>query len=108
MKDWPGVSYLVMNSTPRFPGERPLLSIGHKYNYRKVLGFIATEGAGSTEPGYPYLYCFPEIYYNGSVCPVVRPHLLGSYFNSCNAIDNDNRMWQSDISLEKYWVFTVV
>ena len=41
MKDWPGGSYLVFNSTPIFLGERPLLAIGYKYNSRKVLGFIA-------------------------------------------------------------------
>ena len=28
MKDWPGGSYLVLKSTPRFPGESPLLAIG--------------------------------------------------------------------------------
>ena len=56
MKDWPGGSYLVLKSTPRFPGESPLLAIGYKYNSRKVLVFIATEGAGSTEPGDIYLY----------------------------------------------------
>ena len=27
MKDWPGWSYLVLKSTPRFPGEKPLLAI---------------------------------------------------------------------------------
>ena len=27
-KDWPGGSYLVMKSTTRVPGERPLLDIG--------------------------------------------------------------------------------
>ena len=62
MKYWPGGLYLVMESAPRFPGERPLLAIGYKYNSRKVLGFIATEGAGSTEPGDPYLSCFPDIF----------------------------------------------
>ena len=30
MKDWLGGSYLVMNSTPRFPGGRPLLAIEYK------------------------------------------------------------------------------
>ena len=104
MKDWPGGSYLVLKSTPRFPGERPILTIGYKYNYRKVLGFIATEGSGSTEPGDPYLSPFPDIYSNVSVRPVVRPHLLGRYFNACNAIYNHNRWWQSDLSLDKYWV----
>ena len=84
IKDWPGGSYLVLKITPRFTGERPLPSIGYKYNYRNILGFIATEGAGSTEPGDPYFSCFPDIYYNVSVRPVVCPHLLGRYFNSCN------------------------
>ena len=93
-----------MKSTPRFPGERPLLAIGYKYNSRKVLGFIATEGAGITEPGDPYLSFFPNMYSNVSVRPVVRPHLLGSYFNVCNTIDSNNRMQQSDLLLDKYWV----
>ena len=93
-----------MKSTLRFPGERPLLAIGYNYNSSKVLGFIATEGAGSTEPGDPYLSCFPDIYSNVSVHPVVRPHLLGRYFNACNAIDNHDRVRQSDLALEKYWV----
>ena len=51
MKDWLRGSYLVMRSTPRVTGEIPLLAIGYKYKFRKVLGFIATLGAGSTEPG---------------------------------------------------------
>ena len=67
----------------------------------KVLGFIATEGSGSTEPGDPYLSRFPAIYSNVSVRPVVRTHLLGRYFNACNAIENHNRMRQSDLSLDK-------
>ena len=79
-----------MNSTPIVPGGRPLLDIGYKYNPRKIPGFIATEGGGSTEPGDPYLSCFPNIYSNVSVCPVVCPHLLGRYFNACIGIDNHN------------------
>ena len=102
MKYWSGGSYLGLKSTPRFPGEITLLDIGYKYNSGKVLGFIATEGSGSTEPGDPYLSRFPEIYYNVSVCPFVHPHLLCRYFNVCNAIDNHNRMRQSDLLLEKY------
>ena len=82
-----------MNSTPRVPGGRPLPAIGYTYNFSKVLVFIATEGAGSTAPGDPYLSLFPDIYYNVSVLPVVRPNLLGRYFNSCNAIYNHNSMW---------------
>ena len=68
------------------------MDIGYKYNYRRVLVFIATEGSGSNEPGVPYLSSFSDIYYNVSVCPVVRPHLLGRYFNACNSIYNHNRI----------------
>ena len=88
-----------MKSITRVPCDRPLMNIGYKYNSRKVLLFIATEGAGSTEPGDPYLSHFPDIYSNVSVRPIVRPHLLGRYFNDCNAIDNYNRMRQSDLAL---------
>ena len=102
MKYWPGGSYIVMKSTSRVPGGRPLLAIGYKYNYRKVLGYIATEGGGITEPGDTYLPFFPDVYSNVSVFPVVRPYLLGRYFNACNVIDNHNKMRQSDIALEKY------
>ena len=93
-----------MKSTPIVPGGIPLIKIGYKYNYRKVLGFIATEGAGNTEPGDPYLSIFPDIYSNVSVCPVVCPHLIVRYFNAYNTIDNYNRMRQSDRALDKCWV----
>ena len=35
---------------------------------------------------------------------LIFPRLLGRYFNACNAIENHNRMRQSDIAQEKYWV----
>ena len=70
----------------------------------KFLGFIATEGSVSTEPVDTCLSCLTEIYSNVSVCPVVHTHLLGSYFNACNVIENKNRMQKYDIPLEKYWI----
>ena len=69
MEGWPGGSYTVMKITPIFTGVITLLSIGYKYNYRKVLGFISAEGDGSTEPGDPYLSCFLDIFSNVYVCP---------------------------------------
>ena len=50
-KDFPGESYLVVNINPRYPGEKPLLATGYKYNSRMVLQSIATYGDGSTKPG---------------------------------------------------------
>ena len=84
MKKFPGGSYIVMKIPPRVPCGGPLLAICYKYNSRNLLGFISTEWAGSTEPGDPYLSRFPDIYSNIYVCPIVCPHLLGSYFNACN------------------------
>ena len=57
-----GMSYLLMKSTSIVPCGITLTAIGYKCNSRKVLGFIATEGSGSTEPGDPYLYSFPDIF----------------------------------------------
>ena len=73
MKNWPGGSYLVMNSTPIVPVDRHLMAIGCKYNSHKVIGFVATEGAGSTVPGDIYLYCCPDMFSNVSVHSFVRP-----------------------------------
>ena len=53
-----------MKSNPRVTVGIPLMEIGYTYNSRKILGFIATEGAGSTEPGDPYLSRLPDIYSN--------------------------------------------
>ena len=66
MKDCPGGSYLVINSTLRVPGGRSLMAIGYKYNSRKVLSFIATEGYISNKLCVPYLSRFPDIYSNVS------------------------------------------
>ena len=104
MTDWLGRLYIVLKSTTRVTGGIPLLELGYKYNYRKVLGFIATEGSRSTKPGDSYLSCFLEMYPNVSIRPVVLPQFLGRYFNDFNAIDNKNRMQNYDLALEKYWV----
>ena len=56
-----------MKSTTRVPDDRSLMVIGYKYNSWNVLGFISTEGYGSTEPGDPYLSYFPDIYSNVSI-----------------------------------------
>ena len=68
------------------------MAIEYKYSHMKVLVFIATGRDVSNEPGVPYLSCFPDIYSNVSVRPVVYPHLLGMYLNGCNLIDNQNSM----------------
>ena len=80
------------------------MAIGYKYRSHKVLGFIDTEGAVITEPGVTYVSRYHGNYFNVSIHPVIFPHMIGRYFSACNTIDNHNRMCQSDLALEKYWL----
>ena len=75
-----------MNSTPIVPGYILLMYVGYKYSSRKFLLFIATGGSGSTEPGDPYLYRFPDNCHNVYICPVIYPLFIGRYFNDFNSI----------------------
>ena len=93
-----------MNSTPIVPGDRPLMVIVYKYNYRKVLVFIANDGDGNTEPGDTYLSRYPDNCFNVYVRPIVCPCLKGRSFNACNSIYNHNKMWQSYPEVNKYLV----
>ena len=61
-------------------------------------------GDVSTEPVVLYLSFHPKNYSNVYFFPVLHPHVIGSYFSSCNGIDNHNRMCKSDLELYKYWV----
>ena len=97
-----GGSYVVMKSNPRVIGDRPLISIGYKYNCMKVLVFIATERNVGTEPGDPCLSRFPVMYSNVYVLSVFFPRFLGNNFDACNVIYNHNSMRQSDLAVDKY------
>ena len=50
------------------------------------------------------IFFFLGNYSNVSICPVAFPHVIGRYLNDCNAIDNHKSMYQSDPSIDKYWV----
>ena len=47
VKDWSVGSYFVLKINTIFTGDIQLVAIGYKYNYSKILEFIATEGAGN-------------------------------------------------------------
>ena len=53
---------VVMNISPRFICDIPLIEIGYKYRPQKAIGFIATWGYGSTETGVIYLSCYPDFF----------------------------------------------
>ena len=83
-KDWPGSSYLVLKSTPRyFPVKVRSWPSGTSIILGRVLGFIATEGAGSTEPGgdtYLYLVSMTFILMFLFSPRLFRPHFAGQVF----------------------------
>ena len=75
-KNCPGGSYPVLSSKPMVPGGRPLIAIGYKYNARKVISFIVTDNAGSTNNGIPYLSKYPDQITNDAICLVSRPFVM--------------------------------
>ena len=83
-KYWPGDSYLVLRSNHMVPGGRPLIVIGCKYNTRKVLYFIVTDNAGSTQAGLPYLSKYPGQFSNLSIRPVSCPLVVYKFFGAVN------------------------
>ena len=58
-KDWYRILYLVFKRHPYIPGERLNIYIGYKYNYRKVLIFLAIEEVGTNPHGVTYYRKFP-------------------------------------------------
>ena len=80
-----------MKSDPIVPGDKPPMAIRYNYISQRVIGYIATEGGGITEPGVPYSYHYPDNYYNVSICPLLCPHNIGRYFSSCTALGSHNR-----------------
>lgn len=102
IKDFPGGIWIVLKGCAEKEAV-DLVCIGYKYNKKKVLIFVMTKGAGSTNPGEPYVARFPDKF--GNVCPreVGRPEILSNYFKYSNCVDLHNQAHQFDLSLEK-WV----
>jgi hypothetical protein len=80
-----------------------LIAVGYKYNYSKVLCFVATKNAGSTIAGDPYRACFLDDHDNLVSRPVDCPELISKYFQWSNGIDKHNQARQFELCLEKHW-----
>ena len=57
-----------------------LISVGYKYNKKKVLTFVMTGGAGATRHSEPYEARFPDKFGNFCVRYVARPEIISNYF----------------------------
>ena len=103
MKDMGAGTWLCLRAVT--PGDNvPLIAVGYKYNKKKVLHFIMTEGAGSTHGGVPYLCQFRNK--NGTVVKkkIPRPDFISKYFACANTVDVHNQIRQGTIKLEKRWI----
>ena len=103
MADMPGGTWIVLEGRAEKEGV-DLVSLGYKYNCKKVLTFVFTKGAGKTSPGKPYQARFPDIYGNVCVRHVARPQVVSCFFEYSNKIDLHNQARQYEVALEKKWV----
>ena len=83
-------------------GDRPIINIGYKYNYWKVLYFIFTEYLGIINTDIPYLSHHPYHFDNVNILPVSCPLVLSWLFGSVNEFESQNTPKQSDSALKKY------
>jgi len=103
MKDYPGGTWITMRATV---DEVDLVSIGYKYNKKKLLTFVMTKGAGSTRPGEPYVARFPDSFGNVCIRHIARPAVISHFFDASNKVDLHNQSRQFSLRLEKKWVTT--
>jgi hypothetical protein len=107
MEDCPSGSYYVaVCDVPDEDDGKKIVFVSYKYNARKVLHFVMTDGAGSTvpDPNRAYIARFPDEYGNLGIRKVPRPACLSDYFEKCNVVDVHNQMRQGILGLEEKWV----
>ena len=69
------------------PRRIPLISIGYKYNARKVLYFIVIEKSWNTQADTPNLFKYPDQFTNVSICLVAQPLDMYKLFGLVNEVD---------------------
>ena len=100
MEEFPGGTWIVLEGRVQ-PEDIDLISIGYKYNKKKVLTFIATKGAGSTNAGELYETRFPDKFGNVCVHNGAHPSIISNYFNFSNCVDLHKQAQKFDLALEK-------
>ena len=103
MKDFPGGTWITLKATVEGVD---LVSIGYKYNKKKVLTFVCTKGAGSSKHGVPYVAKFPDTFGNVCIRHIARPAVVSNFFEASNKVDLHNQSRQFSLRLEKKWVTT--
>jgi len=98
MKDCTGGTWIITRATV---DEVDLVSIGYKYNKKKVSTFVMIKGAGSTRPGEPYIARFPDSFGNVCIRHIARPVVISHFFNASNKVDSHNQSRKFSFRLEK-------
>jgi hypothetical protein len=101
LRGMPGGSHLEMRATVNGVN---LIAIGSKYNSKKTQFHVATEGAGSTVAGKPYISQYPDELGNVLTREVARPALVSRYFGKFNKVDIHDHLRQHELALEEKWV----
>jgi hypothetical protein len=106
MDDCPSGSYYVAVCNVPEEDDIKIIFVSYKYNARKVLHFVMTDGAGSTvpDPNRAYIARFHDEFGNLAARKVPRPECLSDYFEKSNAVDVHNQMRQGILGLEDKWV----
>eukprot|EP00873_Tetraselmis_striata_P016042 jgi/Tetstr1/436306/TSEL_025145.t1 len=82
-----------------------LVAIGYTYNMRRVLFFLATEGAGGVHDGEPYVQRWADDLNNITTMPILpRPCVVSPYFARSPRVDNHNQSRHHDLVLEELWL----
>ena len=90
------------------PGDRPLFSIGYKYNKWKVLPLIDTEETGITKDGITYLSKYPGMFDNVAICPVACTIFTSKLFGSVNEFESHNKPRNYDLEMKSTELLIVV
>ena len=107
MVDYPGGTCIAME-WKIVKKYTELVCIGYKYNNKKVLTFIMTQGVGSTEKGDLYDAMFPNKYGNLHIYHVACPECVSIFLKYSNKVDLHNQSRQFDLALEKHGLLRIL
>ena len=65
-----------------------------------------TKGAGSSQPGEPYVARFPDSFGNVCIRHITRPDVITRFFDASKKVDLHTQSMQFNLAIEKKWVTT--
>ena len=81
------------------PRDRPIITIGYKYNTWKVISFVATEDTGRKKASIHYLSDYPDPFENVDIISVTRPISVSKLFGYFNQVGSHKKFIQYYLEL---------